>query len=436
MNATGAPLNPVNENALYVAPIRNAQNSNILCYNTATKEVSYTNTLSTLSVNSLTADTITTRLLNDLTIAKDALTNIKVGDAFTGEFPAGNYAIAIGGSAGGGAIGQGDNAIAIGNTAGLDTQGVDAIAIGTSSGGASQGDGCVAIGNNAGASTQGANSVAIGTSAGSSTQQSSAVAIGEGAGSVTQGTRAVAIGRESGTSTQGINAVAVGWRAGNLNQGLNATAVGRDAGQTTQGTGACAFGIGAGSTSQGLGSVAIGESAGLANLGSNSIAIGRFATTVGGSLAQTIVLNAAGVALSPAQASSLYVKPVRAVQTSNAYQMSPMLYNATTSEVTYGTSFFTAVRVTAPSSNALTAVLRGRVFIATSAGAQTLTFTTAGLTANDVGFFVSVKNGNAVGTGDITIAGATGNLTVHNPTATSSGGIVYLYWTGSALQSF
>jgi hypothetical protein len=53
MNATGAPLNPVNENALYVAPIRNVTQSNILGYDTATKEVSYFNYLSTFSISSI-----------------------------------------------------------------------------------------------------------------------------------------------------------------------------------------------------------------------------------------------------------------------------------------------------------------------------------------------------------------------------------------------
>jgi hypothetical protein len=80
--------------------------------------------------------------------------------------------------------------------------------------------------------------------------------------------------------------------------------------------------------------------------------------------------------------------------------------------------------------------MRGRTYIATSTGAQNLTFTTATLTANDTGFFVKVKNGNPTGGGDITIVGATGNVLIHNKTATTSGGVGYLYWTGAALVAY
>tara|TARA_R110000868_G_scaffold40449_5_gene139542 strand:- start:37 stop:1161 length:1125 start_codon:yes stop_codon:yes gene_type:complete len=374
MNATGAPLNPVNENALYIAPIRPMATSNIMCYNTATKEVSYTNTLSTLSVSSLTADYITTTFLNDLTLAFDGNGNIKMGDQTTGDFPIGAYAIALGAGAGNsaGSSGQADNAIAIGRDSGNESQGTDAIAIGQNS------------------------------------------------GSGTQGTNAVSIGRSAGQSGQGSNSVAVGYQASQVGSGFDTVAIGNSAGKT----------------SIAQGSIAIGANAGLLNLGSNAIAIGKNAVTVGtGVSAGGIVLNATGVALNPAQTSSLYVKPVRLVQTSNAYQMSPMLYNATTSEVTYGSFFFTAVRVTAPTTISLLTTLRGRTYIATSAGAQTLTVTNS-LTANDTGFYVVIVNGNATGGGDITISGATGNTIVHNKTATNNGGQVHLYWTGTALQAF
>jgi hypothetical protein len=80
--------------------------------------------------------------------------------------------------------------------------------------------------------------------------------------------------------------------------------------------------------------------------------------------------------------------------------------------------------------------MRGRTYIATSTGAQNLTFTTATLTANDVGFFVLVKNGNATNGGDITIVGATGNVLIHNKTLTASGGVGYLYWNGTALIAY
>ena len=89
-----------------------------------------------------------------------------------------------------------------------------------------------------------------------------------------------------------------------------------------------------------------------------------------------------------------------------------------------------------PATVALATTSRGRTYIVTSAGAQTLTFTTATLTANDVGFFVLVKNGNGSLGGDITIAGATGNTVVHNQTAVQNGQVVICYWTGSALVAY
>ena len=119
-----------------------------------------------------------------------------------------------------------------------------------------------------------------------------------------------------------------------------------------------------------------------------------------------------------------------------AYQNSLVMYNSVAGGVTYDTNAYTCVVVTAPSTNALATTMRGRTYIATSTGAQNLTFTTATLTANDVGFFVKVKNGNPTGGGDITIVGATGNTVIHNKTATTSGGIGYLYWNGTALIAY
>jgi hypothetical protein len=125
-----------------------------------------------------------------------------------------------------------------------------------------------------------------------------------------------------------------------------------------------------------------------------------------------------------------------ATPTATAYQNSLVMYNSVAGGVSYDTNAYTCVVVTAPSTNALTTTMRGRTYIATSTGAQNLTFTTAGLTANDTGFFVLVKNGNPTNGGDITIVGATGNVLIHNKTITTSGGVGYLYWNGTALIAY
>ena len=122
--------------------------------------------------------------------------------------------------------------------------------------------------------------------------------------------------------------------------------------------------------------------------------------------------------------------------TARAYLNQLVMFDTSNNALSYDTNAYSAVIQTAPATVALATTSRGRTYIVTSAGAQTLTFTTATLTANDVGFYVLLKNGNATGGGDITIAGATGNLVVHNKTATTSGGVGYLYWTGAALVAY
>ena len=112
------------------------------------------------------------------------------------------------------------------------------------------------------------------------------------------------------------------------------------------------------------------------------------------------------------------------------------MFNTATNTLSYDTQAYGVQVGTAPSTIALATTQRGRIFILTSVGLQTVTFTTATLTANDVGFFVKVKNGNGNGVGDITIAGATGNTTVHNNTALVTSGLTILYWDGAILRAF
>ena len=95
------------------------------------------------------------------------------------------------------------------------------------------------------------------------------------------------------------------------------------------------------------------------------------------------------------------------------------------------------VQVVATSASAivLTPTARGKTYILT--GNTTQAFSTAGFGTADAGFFVNLKSGNtALSVGNITITGATGNLTLFNPTASQNGGTIVLYWTGAALVAY
>ena len=151
---------------------------------------------------------------------------------------------------------------------------------------------------------------------------------------------------------------------------------------------------------------------------------------------QVLTAGSAGGSLTWTTLGATSLGALAATPAATAYQNSLTMFNTSTNTLSYDSNAYSCVLVTAPSTNALATTMRGRTYIATSVGAQNLTFTTATLTANDVGFFVLVKNGNATGGGDITIVGATGNVVIHNKTATTSGGIGYLYWTGAALVAY
>jgi hypothetical protein len=112
-----------------------------------------------------------------------------------------------------------------------------------------------------------------------------------------------------------------------------AIAIAIGSGNSLQGTGSVAIGYQAGFTGQGSNSIAIGTQAGQYSLGSSSIAIGNLAGPTGASFSNTIVLNAKGTAVNPGTGSAFYVAPIRtSTDTSNV-----MVYNTTTSEVTYTT---------------------------------------------------------------------------------------------------
>jgi len=159
----------------------------------------------------------------------------------------------------------------------------------------------IALGNNANA---GANSVSIGNSAGQLTPLNNSVSIGNQAGYNTQGAYSVALGSDAGSQSQGASSVAVGSLAGASNQGVGAVAVGMLAGNNYQGANA----------------VAIGYNAGRG--------------TASQQAANTIILNATGSEFNgvASQTNSFYVAPIRT--TANG---TPLMYNATTKEITYST---------------------------------------------------------------------------------------------------
>jgi hypothetical protein len=155
-----------------------------------------------------------------------------------------------------------------------------------------------------------------------------------------------------------------------------------------------------------------------------------------GTASQVLTAGSAGGSLAWSSLGPSSLGALGAEPAATAYQNQLVFYNTATQALSYGAADY-QVQVTAiPATIALATTQRGRIFILTSTGAQTVTFTTATLTANDVGFFVKLKNGNANGGGDITISGATGNLTIHNNTATATSGFAILYWTGSALVAY
>jgi hypothetical protein len=155
-----------------------------------------------------------------------------------------------------------------------------------------------------------------------------------------------------------------------------------------------------------------------------------------GTGSQVLTAGSAGGSLAWSSLGASSLGALAATPVASAYRNSIALYDISTNALSYDTNAYSVLVQAAPATVALATTMRGRTYIVTSTGAQTLTFTSATLTANDTGFFILVKNGNPTGGGDITIGGATGNVTVHNKTATTSGGVGYVVWNGTALIAY
>lgn len=128
----------------------------------------------------------------------------------------------------------------------------------------------------------------------------------------------ITIGSLAGNCNHNSNAVSIGSSAGNCNRGSNSVAIGQAAGQTN-----------AVNTHK---NIAIGSGAGIINQGEASIAIGFNA----GNPIQpnnSICINATGNSLNPTVTNSLFIKPIRRVDT--GLGVGTLNYNSGSGEITY-----------------------------------------------------------------------------------------------------
>jgi len=269
-----------------------------------------------------------------------------------GEYNQDNHAVAVGFAAGNNyqgfqatAVGrragnqyQGDYAVAIGAYAAEKHQDNYTVAIGYYAGNEYQHHGSIAIGDYAGAHHQTTDSIAIGHSAGENYNTSNGwapISMGRFAGQEYSGSQSVAIGNYAGNNGVGYHAVAVGAYAARNGSGDYAVAIGDSSGDYA-GDGAVAIGYESGYQANNY-SVAVGYQAGsydgASGLGDYQIALGYRAAYDHG-FNNSIVLNASGSNLS-ANASGLYVNPIRYTETQDSTYDGLMFYNQSTKEVRY-----------------------------------------------------------------------------------------------------
>jgi len=236
INASGNALNPT-EAGLYIDPIRNdVAGGNVTAYNTSTKELVNTNvkidnngitlangTNITDGESGLFVDSLnfgeTTNVVFYNTTTKE-VTYGSMADLRPDRIENGSYYWEVDASTGalfsdqGTYIADKSNSVVIGQGVDVTSSVEGRVAIGRSAGNVNQGSKSVAIGDSAGANNQSSFSVAVGLNAGQTNQNNSAVAIGHVAGELNQGNDSVAIGVGAGLNTQGSYAVAIGERAG------------------------------------------------------------------------------------------------------------------------------------------------------------------------------------------------------------------------------
>ena len=327
ISAGGTSLAPVSSpgvGTLTINPIRgnSIASTNMLMYNTTTKEVSY-NTSGNVSADYFLGNGA---LLTGVTAGTlPSVGNIDIRGNVIGTYANVDQVITSN-------LSVTSQSVSIGFQAGNSGQGFSSVAIGANAAPLNQGSEAVAIGSNSAYTSQGSYAVAIGRNAGGNSQGTQAVAVGDSAGRLTQGPYAVAVGLAAGSSSQGSSGIAVGFNAGRFTQGIQAVAIGDSAGLSGQSTQAIAIGTSAGGSNQGAHSIAIGRLAG--GIGSNAIAIGHNAQA---NISNSIVISAWGNGgpLYSSGDGTLTIAPIRG----NAIASTTMLmYNTTTREVSYNTS--------------------------------------------------------------------------------------------------
>jgi hypothetical protein len=231
INATTGVLNQTTANTFTVAPVRNdvANISQIMFYNTTSKEVTYGNIINIAGNVSANYFVGNGALLTGIVASGSNYSNANVASylpTYSGNVA--NLTVTN-------TLTLTATKIALGSGAGaFGGQGTDSIAIGRSTGQNIQGNSAVAVGGYAGQNNQGDDATAIGQNAGFNTQSLQAVAVGSGAGQTFQSMGGVAVGYASGQTSQGLRAVAIGSVAGNDHQGQQAIAIGHQAGYSYQ----------------------------------------------------------------------------------------------------------------------------------------------------------------------------------------------------------
>jgi hypothetical protein len=343
LNASGTTLNSVTQDAFYVAPIRDASSTNLLQYNTSSKEISFSNTLNnSLSVNGimnvLPAIPTGTAILNIQSISGDAAVQQLLefnthsparGGGILWTDPSQNFKIFFGRPYQGGS--NIDRLVY--NTTTISSENVFSHSVGNKL--TIMDNGNVGIGTiTPNQKLQVSGNIDIYGGRLTFDNNGNKVRVGINAGQTNQGQRSVAIGELAGQTGQGVGSVAIGAGAGNSNQSINAVAIGNRAGNNNQRLFSIAIGSDAGAFDQSLNAIAIGRYAGETNQGGYAIAIGKYAGRYD-QPPNTIILNATGNVISNQNISNaFYVRPIRG-ETSNKPQL---VYNLTNGEITYNSS--------------------------------------------------------------------------------------------------
>ena len=150
--------------------------------------------------------------------------------------------------------------------------------------------------------------------------------------------------------------------------------------------------------------------------------------------------GAAGGTLTWRSLTNTSLGTIPAATNAAVYQNQPLFYNTTTGAINYIAAGDDVIVQPLPASANPVASQRGITYIGTSAagGANFQFANGGGLTANDAGWYIYIKNGNGTGGGDITLTGAlvSGNTVIHNQTSTQNGQIVILTWNGTAFVAY